>query len=487
MRKGAPSVNPNGRSAVRLDAFYNQYSGHGTTDDVAMATRHFTRPVSEVEAIDLRRGNWLAKRIVELDAEDCFARGFTLKVSDADKKDVEALMTMLESACLSEKLVAAGQMEAAVGGAALFPVLDGAVGDLSEPLDDEPRILRISAIHLLESRELEPYTWYDDITHPKWRKPSSYRVCALSSGGTVKQTSTVIHESRLAIFYGAQVSNELQPGQRWGWGDSKYTAVKDVIETFGLSWGSAAAILRNFSERIIKVKDLRKILGDKKGAAALDAWLQKLNRYRSSLRGQMFDADDDIKTLMESTAGLSDLLSQLSQMVSAASGISMRRLFGVNGGGLGDSGNADQQNDHKLIANRQKMTYRAPLEFMIRLFMLSAESPFAGQEPDVWSVEFTPLEQQNEKEVSETRKTTAETDQIYVDMGIPAESILRSRFGGDTYSGETTVDWAEYDKQKKAAEDMADEQAKAEQDALKNPPPADDPNVDRPKADPEAE
>lgn len=471
MRRGQPSINPLGRAAtkdaVRTDAFVNDYTGHGTTLDASTATRHYTRPVSEREAIDLRRGNWLAKRIVEMRPADCFSRGYTLKTDD--KALSEKLMTLLEERCVNEKLVEAGQMEATVGGAALFPVLDGATGDLADPLDldDNPRILSVRAIHMFESRELQPETWCDDIMSPNFRKPDSYRLCALSRGGVVRATGVLIHASRLAIFPGVQVSNEQQPGQPWGWGDSRLTPVNEVIQNFGLSWGSMAAILRNFGERIVKVKGLRDILANKQGAAALDKWLTKLGRYRSTLRGELFDGDDEITTLLTSVAGVSDLMLQQAQLVSAAAEEPMTRLFGMSPGGMNATGEHDENMNHKLIANDQKLKYRSPLEFLVRLFMLAADGPFQGVEPDVWSVEFTPLKQQNEKEIAETRKLTAETDAIYVEkLGAPAESILRSRFEGDTFSSETTIDWAEYEKQKKVDEERAQDLDEATREAM---------------------
>lgn len=470
-KKGGPSPNPSGK---RLDAFVNEYTGHGTADDASQFTRHVTRPVSEQEAIDLRRGNWLAKRIVELRPEDCFRKGYTIKTDDKDTS--ERLMAMLEAACVSKKLVAAGQMEATVGGAALFPVLDGAIGDLAEPLDldDSPRLLSVKAIHLLESRELQPESWYDDITHPKFRRPERYRLCALSGGGSVRTTHVVIHESRLAVFPGIQVSSEPQPGQPWGWGDSKLTPIRDVIHNFGLSWGSVAAILRNFGERIIKIADLNKILAARGGEAALAKRLRFADRFRSTLRGQVFSADDEVETLLDSTTGLPDLLLQLAQVVSAAAGEPMTRLFGMSPGGMNATGEYDQQMAHELIANEQAQKYTEPLEWLIRLFMLCADSPTGGREPDVWSIEWKPLKQQSELEIAQTRKLVAEADEKYYAMGLPAERLLQDRFGGDTFSMETTFDAAEFRAQQEEEQRLAEEMRAAERAAAEGEPGKDD-------------
>lgn len=484
MRKGAASVNPNGRAGkVRLDAFTNQYTGHGTSDDARVFTRHCTRPVSETEAIDLRRGNWLAKRITEILPGDCFTKGYTLKLED--KQTAEDVMAVVEAMGIDDKLIDAGSVENTVGGAALFPVLDGAIGDLADPLDldDNPRILGIRAIHMFESRELRPYTYYDDIMHPKYRMPSSYYVCALSSGGVVRQTMQVVHESRLAIFPGVRVSIEQQPGQPWGWGDSKLTPVVDIIQDYGLAWGSAATILRNFSERVQAVKDLMKILSTRGGGAAVRENLKELDRVRSTLRTRVVDAEAAVTEQSKSVAGLADMLIQFAQLVSGAADVPMTRLFGMSPAGMNATGEFDDQGWMRRVATEQKRKYTSPLEFLIRLILLSAEGPTGGEEPDVWSVEWRPLKQQSEAEIATTRKMVAETDQIYVDMGLPAEGVLEDRFGGDTFSMETTFDPAAFKKQQEADKAAAAE-VQAAMQQLEKPvpgegkPPTEDPPED---------
>jgi phage-related protein (TIGR01555 family) len=472
-KSGNPAGRPP-RESVRHDAVYNEYTGHGTTDDPTTFTRHYTRPVSETEAIDLRRGSWLARRILEDLPNDCFRKGYTLKLPD--KETAEAVMTCAETLGVNAKLAEAGAMADTVGGAALFPVLDGALGDLSTPLDldDAPRILSVRAIHLLESRELVPVTWYGDIAHPKFRQPELYRLSSLGSG-TARISHALIHESRLAIFPGKRVSFEQQPGQPWGWGDSKLTPVRDVIFNFGLAWGSASAVLRNFAERIIKVKDLMKIKATRGGEAALENRLRYADRFRSTLRGQLFDSEDSIETLIDSIAGMPDLLVQFANVVCAAAEEPMKRLFGLSSEGF-SSGEFDDSGWRERVESEQVRTYTSPVEWLLRLIMLSTDGPTGGDEPDVWSVEWKPLKHQSEKEVAETRKLVAETDEKYVDMGLPVERLFEDRFGGDTFSMETTFNAAEFRKQQAEREKMAAEIAAAQQQGAEDDPPPGEPD-----------
>jgi len=472
MRKGAPSINPNGRAGVRTDGLINQYTAHGTADDRRTYTRHVTRYIPYERAVDLRRGNWIAKRICEWLPKECFSKGYTLKLED--KEIAEEVNAFAESLCLEEKLIDAGAMERACGGAILFPVLDGAIGDLSEPLDLDaaPRILGVRAIHLLEPRELSAVTYYDDIAHSKFRRPERYRVMTI---GGRRPTSTVIHESRLVVFSGDRVSNEDQPGQQDGFGDGKLVGVEEIIHDYGLAWGSAATILHNFSERIQAIEGLEKILAHKDGAAVLAANLKRLDMLRSTLRTRVVSASAALTESAKSVAGLADMLVQMAQLVSGAGDIPMTHLFGMSPAGMNATGEFDLHGIHKRVAAEQKYKYRGPVEWFNRLILLSAEGPTNGQEPDVWSVEWVPLKQQSEAEIATTRNVQSQTDERYCNMGMPAENILRDRFGGDTYSMETTFDEAAFEAQKKADEAAAAEvQAAMRQLDEKQPPPGDE-------------
>src|SRR5690606_3713217 len=118
-------------------------------------------------------------------------------------------------------------------------------------------------------------------------------------------------------------------------------------------------------------------------------------------------------------------------------------------------------------ASDQRIKYTSPVEWLIRLILLSADGPTGGVEPDVWPIEWKPLKHQSEKEIAETRQLVAEADEKYVDMGMPVDRLLEDRFGGDTYSMETTFDRAEFERQRVERERHAEEMRAAEIEAAK--------------------
>src|SRR5262245_44527140 len=132
------SGNPLGRPSrpkpqFRGDGYVNRATGHGTSRDRRTLTGFRVDIVTDLEALGLWRSEFLCKRIIEALPEEAFRRGWSLKFED--KEVAEEVTALAEDLNLDEKLVEAAQYERAYGGAAIFPVLEGAQGDLSRPLD----------------------------------------------------------------------------------------------------------------------------------------------------------------------------------------------------------------------------------------------------------------------------------------------------------------------------------------------------------------
>lgn len=482
------SGNPNGRPPkqrreTRADGYVNGFTGHGTSRDRRTLTTHKTVVVSDIQAIDLRRGNWLAARICEALPEDAFRRGYTLKLEDP--KIAKGVNDEIESLGFDQKFVAAWQMERACGGAALFPALEGAHGDLSEPLeldgDGGPRIAKVKAVQLFEPRELTPETWHNDIMHPKFGMPATYRLWPLSGGRSGSTPLQSIHESRLIIFPGLRITREALPGQRIGWGDSVLNRVAQELSDFGLSWGSAATILHNFSQRVIKYKNLAEILKETDGEALVEKRVRVMDMVANVLRALPLDADDELVATTVSVAGLSDLLIQFAQLIAAAADMPLTRLFGMSPAGMNATGEFDSEGWRDRVGGGQK-NQTTRLEQGVRLILLSAEGPTKGEEPDVWSAEWKPLKTPSEKETAETRKLDAETDHIRIEDGVySADDAAKSRFTSDTYGTNIQIDWKAREEQKRLDDERAAELDAATVAALGRDPAA------KPDAEPDAD
>jgi hypothetical protein len=78
------------------------------------------------------------------------------------------------------------------------------------------------------------------------------------------------------------------------------------------------------------------------------------------------------------------------------------------------------------------------LSKIVKLLLLTS-----GGEPENWGIKYRSLWQPTDSEKAEVRLKMAQVDRAYIDMGVlNASDVLASRFAGDEYSLDTTVETA---------------------------------------------
>lgn len=442
MRPGAPSVNPSGgkkKRAERRDGWSNEASGHGTSRDRRTLTRYGVDIVTDLEAMQLWRSEWLAAKIIEERAREIFRRGYEIKSEGADAKKLAAVLTRAQELELDKRFVLAEQYRDAYGGAAIFGAMDGALDALDTPLD-ETSITSVKAFHVLEPRELWPLTYYTDLLSPKFGLPETYQLMPLTTGrGQSSLKQSVIHESRLLIFVGPRVSRMTQPGQRESWGDSKLSRTKSTLADYGLSWGSAATVLAEFGEGVLELDGLDEILKEDGGQTLLQRRIDAMALGRSALGVTVVGGGDKYTRTNTTLGGMSDVLAQQAYVVAAAAGYPISVLLGMVHGGLSTGDNDVRTWYAKLDAERNAET-KPLLEQALRWIMKSTDGPFDGQEPEVWSAAFRPLWEPTEKEQAETAEHYATTDEKNINNRIYTASEARSRYKGDGTASRVTLD-----------------------------------------------
>lgn len=262
-----------------------------------------------------------------------------------------------------------------------------------------------------------------------------------------------VHESRLLVFPGKAVSARARVQMR-GWGDGVFVRVNEVLYQFGQTWGGIANLMTDWSQGVLQVDGLAEMLtggdggddmpGGGNGNAGDEVIAQRLravNISRSLARMLIIDKDEDFKRETASLTGIAEVLEQFALRLSAAVGIPVSMLFGQVKGGLGDAGNSDKQTFYDQVAGKQRSGMKKQLMRYYHLRFLAKDSPTNGVEPERWDIEFNPLYQPTEKEVAETRKLVAETDQIYIaNQVLTPEEVAASAYGGARWSMERTID-----------------------------------------------
>ena len=441
--------------------FQNVLTGFGTERDKRSYFDFTPTIVTDLEARDLWRANDIAARVIEVKADEALRRGFEVKIQDDEAKLAEKVQARLEELKVCEKLLLLKKYANAYGGGAIFPIINDGQ-DLAAPLR-ENAITEVRRLQVLEPRELQPLRYYGDPRDEKFGEVELWRFVPISQVGLQANTGIVIHESRLVIMQGVRVTKQEIPTALPGWGDSVLTRVLPVLRDFDVSWQAAGALVQDFSQAVFKIDGLAMALASDQADLVLNR-LRAMDLGRSVIRAIMLDKEEDFRREATPLSGLPELLEKFCQRLAAAAEMPVTILMGMSPAGLNATGESDRIAFYDSVASMQERSLRPVLEQLLRLLFLSKAGPTRGLEPENWSICFNPLWQPSEKEQADTRYVQAQTDAIYIDRGLPLEDVLQSRFGGDKYSTETTVDF-EALRQYQEAEARAQEEALAVQKA----------------------
>jgi phage-related protein (TIGR01555 family) len=442
----------------RLDGWFSSITGIGTTTwDKRESARFSTNIITDLEAKDMWRGDDLAARIIELVPQEMFRRAFELKLED--KEDSEEVMSGLEDLCFFETYQEAYAMSRALGGSAIYPLINDGSRDLSMPLNLN-RLSKIDGYIILEPRELHPIAYYTSPTSGrKLGKPMVFEVRPLSTpAGQLALGPIKVHESRLIIFPGVRVSREQPSGMLQGWGDSVLTRPHAVLRDFNLSWSSAGILLHDFSQAVFKMKGLAEVVAMNRDDV-VKMRMQAVELSRSVARALLIDSEEEFERKQTPLSGLPELLDRFATRLSAACEIPVTLLMGQSPAGLQATGDSDIRFFYDSVGRHQKRI-DPQVKYGLMLYLRSIDGPLKGKEPDVWSHEWRNLWEPTDKEQAEARQIQAKTDEIYINAQVLSpEEVAVSRFGGDTYSFETHVDF----EARARLEPAADSPAKTEQ------------------------
>jgi phage-related protein (TIGR01555 family) len=449
--------------AKRMDGWANILSRIGTERDrrIGGDQMYTADPVSVEEAEQLWVGSDLAARVIELLPKETLRRGFELK---GFKKEVsEEICADFEEIRLRYWLVRAMQFERAYGGAGLFPVINE--GDLEQELNEEG-IQRVEGFKLFQPNELYPVKWYSDPRHEKYGEPELYRLQPITVGGVqASNWGVLIHESRLIVFNGIQVTRRQTTGCEYGWGHSVLTRVRAVLRDYEMTWASVASVMDRFSQGILRMQGLAELIAQDADDVVMDRMIQA-DLGKSVVGSMVLDKEDEFTYISSTLAGVGDVLDRFGTRFAMAADMPVTLALGVSPGGL----NATGESDTRFWYDRCDANFEDHIEQIeraARLVILSKDGPVKGKEPEVWSVEKKPSMQPSEKETVDTRKVQMETDKGYYEMGVLTEKTIReNRFGGDTYSIETKVNLAEYAEMDRIAEEAISLEAEAKKAGL---------------------
>lgn len=428
---------------ARRDGWASALTGIGDVNRDKRMSHGFVAPIMTYQdAMELWRGDDIARRAIESVPRECLREGYELTISDEGKFDdlkdeVEQKLLDLHA---NEAIFRAFCFERAYGGAAiLIGANDGRALDKSMEIEN---VRSVDWLKVIEPIELQPYKHYDDPSKAKYGEISHYQLTqnptSTASGDSMRSlVPRVIHESRLIVFPGLKVSAYQSSSNMTNaaWGDPILLALVEVLRDFNVAWHGAGIIATDFAQPVLSMENLMQLVSKQPQQVAARALA--LEMQRSNARAVLIDTKEKYERQSTTIAGLPDLLNQLSMRLAAAVDMPLTLLMGQSPKGLGNEGDSDVRFYYDRIRGVQKEKVAPILRLLIHMIMRTIRQ---RKLPKRWSVRFNPLWQLTDQEKAEARLAQARVDSMYIKMGATTcDEIRFSRFGGE-YSWDTQIE-----------------------------------------------
>lgn len=402
---------------AHLDAWINNLTGFGTGRDRTTASYFVPDvPLWPAQLAPIFNGSSTARKIVALPVEEAWREGVEVKCDDpawAERIHNRATALGLYSALFQ------GQVWGRLfGGDLVWMGLDDG-RDPSEPLDWR-RVRSLNFLELFDPRFAMP-------DGPGMLYPERWRVWGIEGG------NALVHRTRMIRFGGA-LTDDLTRRENRGWDLSILQSIIDDIRAFDEAFHSAAIMLSDASQSVITLNGMIQGLAGK-DSENLRTRAMLLDMSRSTARALFLDKNEKFEKIATQFSGVADAVMLFAKKLSAASGIPVAVLLGESPAGLQATGAMDIRVFYDKVAAERKRVVNPPLTMLLNC--LARSMGYAGQV----TIEWPSLWQMTPQEEATYRKTVADGDKIYEDMGaVTPQQIWKDRWGKGEYSADNVYD-----------------------------------------------
>jgi len=382
----------------------NLVSGLGTSNDKRGSTEFSCNQLSRTYLGTLYR-NWLFGKVVDIPADDMTRKWREPKAPSLEIEDIEKFKKVEKELNVKKCVNEALKWARLYGGSAILINVNDGLGELSDPLD--PRYIKegdLESLLVVDRWDLTPMVLNTWNVGANFRLPETYK---LSNG-------TTIHESRVIRFDGYRLPwDEFQKNNYWG--GSVAERVYDEILNVKITTQSIASLIFEASVDVITVKDLFSKIMTQNGLSSIVKRFQLANVTKSINKALIIDQDNETFTKHATNfSGLPNLISEYLSVVAAASDIPATRMLGQSAKGFSATGEGDLDNYYDMLSGKQSSDLYDPLGKLDSVLVPNA----LGRLVEDWDFTFNPLQQMDEKEISEINKMDIESSRMAYDAGV---------------------------------------------------------------------
>lgn len=401
------------------DGLRNVIANLGTGRDKASHSFYVDPSIDDAQLAMMYRGGSIAAKIVDMPAQDSFREW---REWQASTKEITAIEAEEKRLGLRGKLVQAKTRARLFGGAVIY--IGTTDTDPTKPLAvDRIRKGGIKYLSVMNKNQISAGAIQNDPRFDGYGSPVSYMI------GT-----ETIHPSRVVVFKGKELPDDIYAGANLGWGDPVLTACLTDVRNLDATIANVAALVFEAKIDVLGIKNFNDDLRQH-GAEYEKLVNQKLalTALGKGVNGMFIkDADDSYEQKSASFATLPDVINSMKQMVSASCGIPMFKLFEKTSGGIGDSSSSEERGYYDMIKAIQTLENEPAMAILDECLIRSA----LGDRPKDIHYNWRPLWQPTTKEKADTGKVIADTFKVVFDMDVlPPEALANAIVNGLTESG----------------------------------------------------
>lgn len=409
----------------RADGWVNILAGLGKRQDKGnQGTFGGYNILTHEELSNLWMGDGIGKRIVSVVADD-----MTRAWIDVGGDDDGALERTLFGLGAQTEVNTALKWARLYGGAiVVMGVEDGKALDQPAVPGKPVRWLKTYGLSRIM---MNPGDVVADPRSPRFEKLEYFRPL------TINGTEIKVHWSRCLVFAGEPVPADavLSDWRMRYWGASVLQAIWEGLRNYGQTNQGIANLMLEFAVGKYGLDGLEEILASN-NVDAVYSRMEIINASKSLLNAVLLGKGETFTRDVVSLSGVPEIVDRMQMNLCSMSGIPVSRLFGKQSGGLNNEGTADVRNYYDGIASQQQTYLRPPMMQLVATVNAGLDAPIPE---DDLGFEFGPIWTPSQAEMVDMRKKQAETDKIYVELGVySADEVTQSRFGGG-YSFETQV------------------------------------------------
>jgi phage-related protein (TIGR01555 family) len=443
----------NNRKVLREDTFVNAITGLNMKgDDKSTGARCIRQNISKEDKVILYSYNEIFGRMIDLPIQDALATGYKV-VAFMNSKEVD--LTNEFTNYLDDRSFEQAFNNALVwarlfgGGVNLLGVNDGQ--DHSEPVELDG----IKDIEFI--RDYDRYFFqtpiHDEIeTDPSkenFCKPNFYKIVlnSISKNNSINVQSPQIHYSRVL-----RLETELTPFQelrRNGFWSTSFTdKVFQAVSKYQTSHDSISNLLNDFSFLILDYEDVPEMsmTSDDSIQDYFNRRIQTMHRMLSNQRLAITSKSESLRRETVNFGNVDRVLELVNNRLVTASGIPHTLLLGDSPSGLGATGESEKNSYLKMVSRLQNSVMLPQMRKLFSYVFAAKNGPTSGKVPDGFRIEFNPLEPEDMMHEANYKKVIAETDQIYINLGVDTpDEVAKSRFQNGSYSAETKIDMSKRD------------------------------------------